>query len=130
MAHARDGLMLAIATVITVAPANASDGALSFEQRVQAREAVERVYYAHQIDATEPVERAVPRSLLESKVRGALAQEAHPALRVTDEMLESERARIVRDSRMPDRLQELFAALDHDPVLIREVLIRPLLVER
>jgi len=37
--------------------------------RVQAQEAIERVYYSHQIGAKRPFEQAVPRSVLEEKVR-------------------------------------------------------------
>jgi|GEM_PF-5509332 hypothetical protein len=43
-------------------PAWAAD--LNFEDRVRAQEAIERVYYAHQIGATLPFEQAVPRTLL------------------------------------------------------------------
>ena len=41
---------------------------LSFEDRVRAQEAIERVYYSHQIGATRPFEMAIPRKLLEIKV--------------------------------------------------------------
>ena len=47
---------------------------LSFEQRVQAQAAIERVYYAHQVGATRPFEEAVPFSVLERKVRTYLKQ--------------------------------------------------------
>ena len=33
---------------------------LTFEDRIKAQEAIERVYYAHQIGATRPFEEAVP----------------------------------------------------------------------
>jgi hypothetical protein len=38
--------------------------------------------------------------------------------------------RMIRESRRPDVLDELFAALGRDPVLIEEILARPLVVER
>jgi hypothetical protein len=42
---------------------------LTFEDRVRAQEAIERVYYAHQIGATKSFEEAVPREAIEAKVR-------------------------------------------------------------
>src|SRR6266849_5681129 len=42
---------------------------LTFEERVKAQEAIERVYYSHQIGATKGFEEAVPRAVLEKKVR-------------------------------------------------------------
>src|SRR5258707_15835 len=47
---------------------------LSFEDRVKAQEAIERVYFSHQIGVRLPFDRAVPRSLIERKVRNYLRQ--------------------------------------------------------
>ena len=47
---------------------------LTFEERVRAQEAIERVYYAHQVDTTVPFETAVPRNVLETKVRNYLSK--------------------------------------------------------
>ena len=41
---------------------------------LEAEEAIERIYYSHQIGATRPFKEAVPRELLESKVRTYLKQ--------------------------------------------------------
>src|SRR4029453_18427976 len=41
---------------------------LTFEDRVKAQEAIERVYYSHQIGATKPFEQAVPRAVIEKEV--------------------------------------------------------------
>ena len=49
---------------------------LTFEERVRAQEAIDHVYYSHQIGATRPFEEAVPRELLERKVRRYLKQSA------------------------------------------------------
>ena len=49
---------------------------LTFEERVEAQAAIERVYHAHQIGAPRPFERAVPRDALEQKVRNYLAKNA------------------------------------------------------
>jgi putative metal-binding protein len=97
---------------------------LTFEERVAAQEAVERVYYRHQIGASKPFEDAVPRSVLEAKVRKYLAQ----SKTLTDAQLERELERMARGTRMPDRLSELYAALGDDPLLIKECLARATLV--
>jgi N-acetylneuraminic acid mutarotase len=116
---------------IGVSPARARD--LSFEERVKAQEAIERVYYSHQIGATKPFEEAVPRSVLEAKVTRYLQRSADfEAARhepVTPSMLERELARIEARTRFPDRLLEIFTALGHDPELIAQCLVRPVLVE-
>ncbi len=107
---------------------------LSFEQRVKAQEAIERVYYFHQLETTEPFEKAVPRSVLEAKVARYLKQSA--ALEqvwktpVSAEMLRREWERIAGETRLPERLLEIYAALDRDPVLIQECFVRPALVDR
>ena len=128
--------VLALA-VIAAGPAAGGVGerrALTFEDRVRAQEAIERVRHAHQIGDTRPFEVAVPRSLLESKVRtflkesAALENEWHG--RVTAEMLREETQRMARRTRMPDRLAELHAALGNDPLLIQECLVRPILTKR
>jgi N-acetylneuraminic acid mutarotase len=107
---------------------------LTFEQRVQAQEAIERVYYSHQIGATRPFEEAVPRGVLEQKVHTYLKQSA--ALEqfwhtpVTAEMLRGEMDRIIRDTKMPERLGQIYAALENDTFVIQECLARNSLVER
>jgi len=108
--------------------------ALSFAERVAAQEAIERVYYSHQLDATLSFEQAVPRSLLERKVQKYLQESA--ALEsfwhtpVTADMLAAEWLRIARESRFPERLREIGAALGDDPFLIQECFIRPVLANR
>ena len=107
---------------------------LTFEQRVDAQEAIERVYYAHQVGATQSFDEVVPRALIEEKVRAYLkrsvALERHWDIRITGAMLAAEAERMARGSRMPERLRELHAALGHDPLLILECLVRPLVVDR
>ncbi|HEU5180202.1 MAG TPA: MopE-related protein [Candidatus Polarisedimenticolia bacterium] len=107
---------------------------LTFEQRVRAQEAIERVYYSHQIGSTFPFEQAVPHALVEAKVRKYLRHSA--ALDkfwktpITATMLRAELDRMQHGSRMPERLRELFSALNNDPFLIEECLARPALAER
>ncbi len=107
---------------------------LTFEERVAAQEAIERVYYSHQIGATRPFEEAVPRAVLEDKVRKYLkesvALERFWKTPVTAEMLRREAERQARGSRMPERLREIYATLGNDVFLIQECLARPALVGR
>ncbi len=107
---------------------------LTFQERVRAQEAIERVYYSHQIGATRTFEEAVPRALLETKVRTYLKQsvalEYFWKTPITAEMLRAEMARMNRQSRMPERLRELYAALNNDPFLVEECLARPALAAR
>ena len=133
MRHAILVGLLLLATRTTVA-AEPSQRSLPFEDRVRAQAAIERVYYSHQIGATTPFEQAVPRAVLESKVRKYLEQTAALKLywntSVTDEMLERELERMAHGTRMPERLLELYSALGNDPFLIKECLVRATLVDR
>jgi N-acetylneuraminic acid mutarotase len=107
---------------------------ITFQQRVEAQRAIERVYYSHQDGATQPFDRAITNELLERKVRAYLGQsialEKIWGTTLTSGMLRDELARIARDSHMPERLRELYAALNDDPVLILECLVRPVLADR
>jgi N-acetylneuraminic acid mutarotase len=107
---------------------------LTIEDRLKAQEAIERVRYSHQLGAVRTFDEAFPRAALLGKVRVSLKEEV--ALqrfwntRVTAEALDRELDRMVRHTRMPERLQELFRALGDDPFLIRECLARPVLADR
>ena len=112
----------------TDAVAESGQRTLTFEDRVKAQEAIERVYYSHQIGATKPFEQAVPRAVVESKVRKYLEQTA--ALRVywntvvTDEMLQRELERMATGTKMPERLLEIYAGLGNDPFVVKECVAR------
>src|SRR2546422_4372500 len=125
----------AILFFILIAPATQAVARdLTFEERVKAQEAIERVYYSHQIGTTRLFEEVAPRFVLEQKVRAYLKQSA--ALEkfwntaVTADMLQQEMVRMAQQTRMPERLRELYAVLEHDPFLIQECLARPVLVDR
>ena len=124
---------LAVAAVPLVATAVPARD-LSFEDRVRAQEAIERVYYSHQIDAKKTFEEAVPRAVLEGKVRKYLKQsaalEAYWGTPVTAEMLRKETARQAEGTRMPERLRELYRALGDAQWLVQECLARPALADR
>jgi len=139
---AKTALLFLALTSIVVATVNTTSGSeiiarprnLSFEDRVRAQEAIERVYYSHAIGATRPFEEAVPRALVESRVRTYLGQSDALARYwnaiVTMQALERELERIASATRFPERLQEIYASLNHDPMLILECFVRPVLVDR
>src|SRR5262249_25859012 len=66
------GAAAALASMLCLGLAHARE--LSLDDRVNAQEAIERVYYAHQMGATRPFEEAVPRETIERKVRTYLDQ--------------------------------------------------------
>jgi len=67
---------------------------LTLEERIRAQDAIERVYYSHQTGASRPFEEAMPREVLERKVRAYLKQtvalEEFWKMRVTPDMLRRE----------------------------------------
>lgn len=128
-------LFVAVLVVLAAsAPSGAQARELTFEDRVSAQESIERVYYAHQIGTRKPFEAAVARGVLEAKVRRYLAQsvalETLWRTPITADALRRELERMASNTRMPERLRQLYAALNHDPVLIEECLVRPALVDR
>lgn len=113
---------------------------LTFEERVKAQEAIERVYYNHRLWPKEnpapkpPFEQLIPAREIRSKVSDALKKSAaldslwyRP---ITGEQLQAEMDRMTRESKDPDMLRELFATLGNDPERIAECLARPILVDR
>lgn len=125
-------LLTVIAVNVTASHAIARD--LSFEERVKAQEAIERVYYRHQLGATRPFELAVPARVIREKVLRSLrlsaAVDRYWSTPITAAALQRELRRMTSLSRMTERLVELEAALDDDSVLIQECLVRPVLAER
>jgi len=123
------GALLAVAALSVAAETEAvSTSRLSLDERIAAQEAIERVYHAHQLGETRPFEVAVPRALLEKKVLGYLTAAARWPIAAQE--LRSEVERLRRRTRLPDRLEELFDVLGHDPLRIEECLARPILLAR
>src|SRR5262249_37142653 len=94
---------------VALASATALARDLSFEERVKAQEAIERIYYSHQIGATKPFEQAVPRGVIEGKVRTYLEQtnalRRFWGIEITNAMLDKEVDRIRHGSRLSGRLR-------------------------
>ena len=112
----------------------AAERGVSFEQRVAAQRVLDRLRYSHQEGAARPFDEVHSRRLTEDRVRTQLAEsvalEQFWRTPITAEMLQREMERIAESTLFPDRLVEIYAAFDHDPVLVQEALARPALVER
>src|SRR5262245_10072134 len=120
--------------LVTTGAAGFGPRGLTFEERLEAERAMEKLYYSYQIGADAAFEAAVPYDVSEAKVRLYLR---HSAARssywhspVTAGSLSQELERIERGTRFPERLAEVLAALHDDPLLIQECLARPILVDR
>lgn len=107
---------------------------LTFDERVDCQEAIERVYYSHQVGATQPFEQAVSRQTVERKVRRQLRQsvalDTYWKTPLTAEAMRRELERIAAMTRFPGRLREIYNALGGGPVLVQECFARPLLADR
>jgi len=113
---------------------------LTFEERVKAQEAIERVYYSHRIWPKEnpgpkpPFEQMVTKEQIEAKVTDYLKKSAaldqfwqRP---IEGKQLQAEMGRMAKGTKDPQTLNELFKALNDDPYLIAECLARPVLADR
>jgi N-acetylneuraminic acid mutarotase len=134
---------VALAIVFVCAVASAAQPvqrALTFEERVQAQKAIEEVYWSHRIW---PKENPTPRPPLSAVTSdGEIRTKVANYLRksnalerwwqrpITAEQLQAEIDRMVTNSRDPQVLSELFAALGNDPLMIAETLARQSLADR
>ncbi len=134
-------LLISLILCLLTFPAQAGiPRSLSFQQRVQAQTAIERVYYEHRLWPAEnpgpkpQFEQAVPgtviRDRVEDYIRKSAALELYWKRTITGEELQQELERMVGASRDPAMLKEIFSALGNDPFIIAECLIRPILAEK
>ena len=113
---------------------------LTFEQRVECQRKVEQVYWNHRVwpkenpDPKPPLSAVLPEAALRAKVESQLKTSSLLAdywkQPTTGEALQGEIDRMVRGTKAPETLRELFAALGDDPYLIAECLARPALERR
>src|SRR5215831_8181285 len=113
---------------------------LSFADRVAYQRAIEDVYWRHRIwpkerpDPKPSLDVVMSQAQLENKVeeylRNSQALEDYWQQPITAEQLQTEMERMASDTKQPEVLRELFAALGNDPFVIAECLARPVLAER
>lgn len=114
--------------------------AMSLPERVACQEAVEAVYWQQREWPAEnpqlkPALAAVmPAAAIQAKTLDAVAKSNALAdlwqSPITSDQLQAEIDRMARNSKRPDLLSRLFAALDDDPAMVAECLARPLLADR
>src|SRR5438128_8222193 len=125
------------------APSDASQGTLTFEERVSYQRALEGVYWRHRIWPRSRGERPDPKPSLDAVMSQAqLEKKVAEYLRtsqvlgdycqrpLTTERLQAEMDRMAQHTKQPKVLRELFQALGNDPFVIAECLARPILSER
>jgi hypothetical protein len=113
---------------------------LTFEERVKAQEAIEKVYYNHRIWPKEnpqpkpAFEKMVTKEQIEAKVTDYLkkcsALDQFWQRPIIASQLQAEMDRMAKGTKDPQTLNELFAALKNDPYLIAECLAKPVLADR
>lgn len=132
--HRALGLLVAL-LLGAVAAGAAPPPELSFEARVEGRRALERVWYEHHlwpeqnVDPKPPFETLYPeadrRAAVEESLRMGRALDLLWQDPVTPDQLQAEMERMARDTKMPDRLAEYWAALAGSPERVAECLVRP-----
>ena len=128
------------ASLHSEAPANASQRALTFAERVSYQRAIEDVYWRHRIWPKEnpnpkpSLDAVMTQAQVEDKVAEYLGNSQalgdYWKQPITAEQLQGEMDRMAQHTRQPEVLHELFAALGNDPFVIAECLARPVLAER
>lgn len=109
---------------------------LSLPARVEYQNAIDEVYWRHTVwPEANGAKPARPANRNSAEQVGDVLRKSNALRRVwgqtiTGEMLQAEINRMVRDSRKPDTLRELFASLNNDASLIAEMIARPVLVDR
>src|SRR5436190_23197341 len=114
--------------------------AFSFVERVAYHRVIEDVYWRHRIwpkenpDPKPSLDAVMSQAQLQNKVAGylhdSLVLEDYWQRPITAEQLQTEMARMARDTKQSGVLRELFEALGNDPAVIAECLARPILAER
>lgn len=107
---------------------------LAFEERTALQARIERLRFEYLVGMEGSFEQRFSRAALENKVEEYLKYSVllevfwNRPIRASD--LERETARILRETRWPERLDALIAAVDHDPFLFQECVARATLVRR
>src|SRR5437773_2523383 len=108
---------------------------ITFADRVVYQRAIEEVYWRHRIwpkgnPGQKPaLDAVISRAQIEQKVADYLRKSQFVADQreqaITPAQLQAEMDRMARDTKQPNVLHEIFAALGNDPFVIAECLARP-----
>jgi len=128
--RARRTLLSLLATVTACGTVIATD----LNALVADRTAVERVYYNHRLGTKPPFDQAFPPPEIERQVKSDLRKEALLArvyhVEITISKVETELKRIDSETRAPEMLAEIKAALANDPARFARAVARPIVVDR
>ena len=138
LAFVSSTLFLPLVVALPSGAAAARD--LTFEDRVAAQKAIEQVYWDHRVW---PKENPAPKPRLSAVMSDdAIRAKVEDYLRMSallnsfwrqpirGEELQAEVERMVRQTKAPETLREIFVALNNDPFLFAECLARPLLAQQ
>ena len=112
--------------------------ALSVDQRITYQHALDAVTWQHTLFPLESerpsLAQVLPSEVSQRKVEDSLRQSNALAILwsrpLTAEQLQAEMLRIAQQTKQPDLLREQWSTLNHDPKLIAEIQVRPLLADR
>ena len=127
-----------VVVLLASAATQAALDELSFERRVAAQRAIEQVYWEQRTwpgsEPKPPLAELLSDESIRDRVRDYLrksnALEVVWKRPIAAQQLQAELDRMVSQTRAPETLARLFAALDNDPRLIAETLARQVLVNR
>jgi N-acetylneuraminic acid mutarotase len=137
-------LRVAATLLVLTSMASSAQGApsvsLSLGDRISCQAAIERVYWRHRTSASDDAtskpsfEESVPANIIQARAEDVVlkstALERFWGVTITGAQLQAELDRMAANSKSPDVLAELFAAVGNDPQAAAECLARPLLVDR
>src|SRR5205085_3689807 len=93
-----------------------------------------RIWAKERLDPKPSLDAVMSQAQLEKKVadclRNSQALEDYWQRPITAEQLQAEMDRMAKNTKQPEVLRELFAALGNDPFVIAECLARPVLTDR
>ena len=113
---------------------------LTLDERVAYQRAIEQVCWRHRLwpkgnpQPKPALDEVVPESVIQAKVEDSLRQsqalEVYWQRPITGQQLQAEMERMAHQTKQPEVLREVWAALGNDPLVMAECLARPVLVER
>src|SRR3989442_4278759 len=123
-----------VTAILVGASAAGTVGQDQITELVGERTAVERVYYNHRLGTKPPFEQVLPAAEVERLVKADLHKEALLAkvyhVEITSPQVEAEVKRIDLETRAPEMLAEIKAALGNDPARFARTVAKPIVVDR
>lgn len=132
--------ILTSAVLVASSLAGESSAELSLEDRMKAQRAIEEVLWRHRLwpesnaRAKPSLAQVLPEAVLRARALEGLkkttALERFWGAQLSGALIQAEINRMVSHSHSREVLAELFAALHNEPLLVAEVLVRPIVADR